>query len=819
MDQNNITPRLKTVLKNAKKESIKRGNTTVGIEHVTIAIIDADCGIASSVLKKTTIPFEKIKESIGKYIPKVEVKEDEVRVFDKVLEKVLVDAKEIAEKFKHTYIGTEHVLIAILCVEDGNVFKAFKDLSMDPVGIRTQLDDEMTSATSKPESLEKIPAGGAKKEEEKTNAGESFIKKYAIDLVEKASEGKLDPVIGREKEVARVIAILSRKKKNNPVLVGPAGVGKTSVVEGLALRIFEKRVPFQLLNKRVFALDMAQIVAGTMYRGQFEDRIKKILKEAKDNKDYILFIDELHTVVGAGSAEGTMDASNMFKPALARGELNCVGATTEEEHRRYIERDAALERRFQIVKTLQPSVEDTKLILKGAASSYESFHGVRYGDEVVEAIVTLSDRLIKDRNQPDKSFDILDEAGARVKLTLTEPYQNRKELEQKLASTRVEHGKAITANDTEAMTKLSQSIDEIEKNLVTAKAQEEKLVVKLSDVYAVVSGWTGVPVGDLGISEKNTLLNIEETLNGIVIGQEDAVMHVAKSVKKYRTPLRSLNRPIGSFMFCGPTGVGKTLLAKTITKKMFGSDEALLALDMSEYADSTAVTKLVGSSAGYVGYDDGAKLCKFVQRKPFSVILFDEIEKAHPDVIQVLLQIFEEGRLTDNHGKIVDFKNTIVILTSNVGTQAAKAMGFGSDEDVVNRTKNNVETELKRYFKPEFLNRLQVINFSPMTKDNALKVIELEIAELNKKLESEKITIQLTAAASNFILKNGFDEKFGARNIRRQIEIHIEDALTNDFLAEKFSKNSVIIFDVTGDKLTHLEVISRAVVVHGQKEP
>lgn len=803
----NITPRLKNVLKNAKKEAVKLENNYVGTEHVVIAIIDADRGLAVDVLKKTSIPLDKIKEAITKKLSEKKKQGDGIDAFNKELEQALIRAKSISEDFKHTYVGTEHVLIAVLEAANTEIFLILKSIGIDPEGVKNQLTEDLRAASAKPPAPDKVPAGGPKKVEEEKPIipGEPYIKRYAIDLTEKAAKGELDPVIGRETEVKRVIHILSRKKKNNPVLVGPAGVGKTSIAEGLALRIAEKKVPKQLLTKKVFALDMAQVVAGTVYRGQFEERIKKILKEAKENKDYIIFIDELHTVIGAGSAEGTMDASNMIKPALARGELNCLGATTEEEHRRYIEKDAALERRFQKVTVEAPDVKDTILILKGAAKSYESYHGVKYPMEVLEATVSLSNRFITDRNQPDKSFDILDEAGARVKLAFDGPSDNRKELEANLAAAHTKRGEAMEAKDLAKSKKLKDEIDKLEHQVAKARLTDEAehLTVKLEDVYEVVSQWTSIPVGDLGATDRKNLLAIDKTLGDIVVGQPEAIALVTKSLKKYRTPLRNPNRPMGSFMFCGGTGVGKSLLAKTIALKVFGSDKSLLELDMSEYMDSISASKLIGSAAGYVGYEDGSKLCKFVQRRPYAVILFDEIEKAHPDVIQILLQILEEGRLTDNHGKIVNFKNTIIILTSNLGSQAAKSMGFGTEKNLNDRAKDNVLNEIKKTFKPEFLNRLDVIVFNPLTLEQARTVVGLEISILNKKLAEAKVEVQLTKSATEFLLNNGFNQQYGARNVRKQVEIHVEDSLTDEFLSDQIPENSVIIFDVVNNKLTH----------------
>lgn len=804
----NITPRLDKVLKNAKKEAIKLGNDKVRLEHVVIAIIDADTNMASDVLKKSGVALEKIKETLQKKVTP-ETKSETVAslvVFDKELEKALIRAKEVSEKFEHKWVGTEHALIAIFESGDSTCNQAFKSLGLDPDGLKNVLMEELDAASKKKPSPDKVPAGGPKKtEDEKSSSTETFIGRYAVDLSAKAARGEIDPVIGRHEEVKRTIHILARKKKNNPVLVGPPGVGKTSIVEGLALRIHEKSVPVQLQEKRIFALDLGLLVAGTVYRGQFEERIKKILKEVKDNKDFIVFIDELHMVIGAGAAEGSMDASNMFKPALARGEFMCIGATTEEEYRRYIERDAALERRFQKVKVDEPNLKDTIEILKGAAKSYETFHGVTYADGVVEHAASVSTRYITDRHQPDKGFDLLDEAGSLVKLAFKGSSDTLRDLQIKLTEAHTKRGELMEARKLTEAKKVRDQIEKLEHQVNIQKTREmnEGLTVTVDHINSIVSQWTGIPVGDLNAAEKAKLVNIASDLSAVVVSQADAITTVSQPLKKYKTPLKDPKRPIGSFLFVGPTGVGKTLLAKTIAQKVFGSDKKMLELDMAEYADSTAVTKLVGSSAGYVGYEDGAKLLKHVQRNPYSVILFDEIEKAHPDVIQVLLAIMEEGRLTDNHGKAVDFRNTVIILTSNVGVEAAKSMGFGSTEEKTAKAKDNMLADIKKTFKPEFLNRLEVTFFNPLTKNDARKVVDLEIGNLNKRLAESKVTIERTDAVVDFIVNNGYNEKYGARNIRRQIEVHLENSLTDEFLSDKVPEKSVIMFDVVDGKLTH----------------
>jgi ATP-dependent Clp protease ATP-binding subunit ClpC len=802
----NITPRLKNVLKNARKEAVKIGNDYVGLEHVVLAIIEINSGLAAEVLKKTKIEVNTIKHSL---INAVTPKEKSTLSASslpssKELDECFIRARKVSDKFSHQYIGTEHFLISILEDAECTVVKVFKTLGINTDNLRTTLSDELGSKSVP--APQKVTAGGDKSEGESSGSSdEPYIKRYAIDLTERAAQGKLDPVVGRDKEVTRVIRILSRKKKNNPVLVGPAGVGKTSIVEGLALRIHEKKVPTQLLAKKVFALDFALMIAGTMYRGQFEERLKKIVTEVKNNPDFIVFCDELHTIIGAGSAEGTMDASNILKPALARGEFTCVGATTLEEYRKYIERDSALERRFQKVAVDEPNLKDTISILKGAAKSYEKFHGVTYDDDVIESIATLSNRFINGRYQPDKGFDVMDEAGAAVKLSGVRLSEDKEKLQKKMDEVVKKKIEANAANDFDEIQKLKVTQEALQFRLdkVASSEKQEGFTVKIADIEAVVSAWTGIPVSDLSAADKANLVNLDKELSNIVIAQTEPIKLVAKSLKKYKTPFRDPNRPIGSFLFLGPTGVGKTMLARTLALKTFGAKDSILELDMSEYSESIAVTKLIGASAGYVGYDESAKLCKYVQQKPYSVILFDEIERAHPSVRELLLQVLENGRLTDNVGKIVDFRNAIVIMTSNLGVEAAKAMGFGSAKDLNERAKDNIMEEVKKFFKPEFLNRLQSVVFNPLTKEDARKVVDLEIGILNKRLEESKVIIKITKEAGDYIIANGFNEKFGARNVRTQIESQIEDALTEDFLKGRIPEKSVITFDATSDKLTY----------------
>lgn len=802
----NLTPRLKDLLKKARKRASEIKNNYIGTEHAFLVWLEGtNFGTGIEHLKKTGVAFDKIREMILKAIlPEKDKEADITQVldFNAELANAIKEAKTIADNLNLGYTGIECFIIAILNDEESLVHKTLSSLSVTVTDVTKSLKDELTSP--KASEPTKVPSGPAAEDSSGRGEKDSMLRKFSIELVERASKGELDPVIGRTKEVARTIRILARKKKNNPVLVGPAGVGKTSVVEGLALRIFEKSVPPAIQDKRIFALDLGRLIAGTVYRGQFEERLKKIMEEVKANKNYIVFIDELHTVIGAGGAEGSMDASNMIKPALARGDFNCIGATTLDEYRKYIEKDSALERRFQSVDVEEPNAQDTLLILKGAAKSYEKYHGIKYGTGVLEAIVDLSTRFITDRNQPDKSFDIMDEIGAAVKLAAGQSAE-RRELEERL--TEVKKLKAQTIKDErfEEAGKLKEEEARLEFNINKAKESEKtkKTVAKLSDVYEVVANWTGIPVGEMNKTDKEKLLNLPTTLKEVVIGQDEAIDLVSKSVKKYKTPLKDTKRPIGGFLFVGPTGTGKSLLAETLAVKQFGTNKCYLELDMSEYSDSNAGTKLIGSPPGYVGYEEGGTLTKFVSQNPYSVILFDEIEKAHPQVRLLLLQILEKGTLTDNKGKVVSFKNTIIILTSNAAVNAAKSMGFATSSGTIANIKSNIEAELKAVFSPELVGRLEVVVFQKLNQDNSRKVVALEIGKLNTRLIPSKVRIEHTVEALDFILNRSSDSTFGARYVRHQVEHLIEDALTDDFLKENIPENSVIVFRAENNSLAY----------------
>lgn len=793
---NNITPRLEKVLTASQKVAFETKNKDIKPEHVFICLLHTT-GIGVEILKNTGVSFDVIQKSILEKINrKIEVKNEEI-LFSKELDEILSTSASLANELSHAYVGTEHVLICIL--EKSAIVK--KVLESSGVKIEELIKTIKEQISIKSEPLQKIPSGGQEQKEEKLAPGELYIKKFSVELTERAAKNELDPVIGREKEINRTLHILCRKKKNNPILVGPAGVGKTSIAEGIAIKISQKKVPADLRNKRIFSLDFAQMVSGTIYRGQFEERLKKIIFEVKNNPDFIVFIDEIHNVIGAGG--GSIDAAEMLKPALARGEFRCIGATTENEFRDF-EKDQALERRFQKVIVNEPSDSETLEILKGCIKSYETHHGVKYDEDALIGAISLSNRFIQDRYQPDKSMDVIDEAGAAVKLS----YNEQKDvsfLTSLLEATSKNKSEALSKGNFELSAELKKQEDSISFKIMKAKIEgsESSKIVKVTDVQKVISMWSGVPAEDLGISEKCNLLALSNLLKTTIVGQDDAINFICRSLQKYKTPFKDANRPIGGFLFCGGSGIGKTLLAKETAIKAFGSEKALLHLDMSEFSDSIAVSKLVGAPAGYIGYEDGAKLCRFVQKHPYSVILFDELEKAHEDVKQILLQILEDGKLTDNTGKEVNFKNTIIICTSNIISGNTKSLGFASGAASVEIVKQKVIEDVKHCFKSELLNRMQLVVFNQLTEADAKKIAEIEIEKLNKRLIPEEICIKYGQNVIDFLVKKGFSETFGGRNIRKQVEFYIEDKLTHDFLESKIVRGDTVVFSLIDDEISH----------------
>ncbi|OGC41175.1 hypothetical protein A2Y85_05055, partial [candidate division WOR-3 bacterium RBG_13_43_14] len=697
-------------------------------------------------------------------------------------------AMEEAKNFGHSYVGTEHLLLGIIQTQESLGAKILESMGMDYDTVKNEIIQLL-----KPEG---VMTGKTAKGKTRSSALDLFSR----DLTRLAEENELDPIIGRENEIERVIQVLSRRKKNNPVLIGEAGVGKTAIVEGLAQDIIADNVPDSLRNKRVVALDMASIVAGTKYRGQFEERLKAVINEVTKNKNIIIFIDELHTIVGAGAAEGAIDASNMLKPALARGELQCVGATTLEDYRRYIEKNGALERRFQPIVVNPPTVQETINILQGLRKKYEDHHLIKYTEESLAAAAHLSDRYITDRFLPDKAIDVIDEAGAKVKLSKIVKSQARIELEAKLSEIRLKKEKMVSDQNFEEAAALrdqqKQLVTEMNE-IATGPAQERPVVIE-EDIAFVVSRWTGIPVSKIEEKESNRLLRMEEELKTKIVGQDEAINAIAKAVRRSRAGVKDPKRPIGSFIFLGPTGVGKTELARRLSEFMFGDTNALISLDMSEYMEKFNVSRLIGAPPGYVGYEEGGQLTEKVKRKPYSVVLFDEIEKSHPDVFNILLQILEDGKLTDSYGRRVDFKNTIIIMTSNIGTAGIKrSEGLGFTKLTPDMTYDSMRLklleEVRKLFSPEFLNRVdELVVFRQLTKDHMKLIVDILIKEVEDRLSDKKMGLELDESSKDLLVEQGFDQEYGARPLKRTIRRLIEDPLSEEILKGNIKENKLI---------------------------
>ena len=806
---NNFTPRAQQVLALARKEADRFNHAYVGTEHLLLGLIKLGQGVAVNVLERMGLELEAVRQEVEKEVGSGPPQKSVGNIpYTPRVKKVLALANKEAKALNHSYVGTEHLLLGLLREGEGVAARVLKRLDVDIQRTRNEILAEIDPNFS-PDDMEddddeddEDMAGF--EDESPTNAENSeaegktktpALKAFGRDLTKLAKEGGLDPVIGRESEIERVIQILCRRTKNNPVLIGEAGVGKTAIVEGLAQEIVTGNVPELLRDKRVITLDLALMVAGTKYRGQFEERIKAVMDEIRKVKNVILFIDELHTIVGAGSAEGAMDASNIIKPALSRSELQCVGATTLNEFRKYIEKDSALERRFQQVKVDEPSVEDAILILKGLREKYETHHKAKYTPEAIEASVKLTSRYLTARYLPDKAIDVLDEAGARARIgTLTRP-PAIKEAELKIEEINREKVAAISAQDFEKAAALRDDEKHAKKNLEEtlkqwrASSEEKVVIVDDQDIMSVVSKWTGVPLQRMEQKETEKLLKMEDELKGRVIGQNEAVIAISKALRRSRADLKDPKRPIGSFLFLGPTGVGKTYLARNLAEFMFGDAEALIQIDMSEYMEKFTASRLIGSPPGYVGYEEGGQLSEAVRRRPYSVVLFDEVEKAHPDVMNLLLQILEDGTVTDSLGRKIDFRNTIIIMTSNVGASTIKrqtSLGFGAmnaDESDFEGMKEKILEESKRYFKPEFLNRLDdLVVFHMLEKVDLNQIVDLEVSKLVKRLKEKDIVMTLSPEARDLLAEKGFDPAYGARPMRRAVERFLEDPLAEALL-------------------------------------
>lgn len=797
----NFSDRLQDVIRLSREEALRLGHDYIGTEHLLLGIIREGQGVAVRILRNLDCDLMKLKKAI----------EDTVRTsggtltignipLTKQAEKVLKITQIESKIYKADVIGTEHLLLSLLRDEDNIATQILHQFNVTYDASRSELNAMLSTKNPKDVTGTATPAD---KKVERTKT--PVLDNFGRDLTKLAAEDKLDPVVGRDMEIERVAQILSRRKKNNPVLIGEPGVGKTAIAEGLALRIVQKKVPRILQEKRVVTLDLAGLVAGTKYRGQFEERMKALMNELEKAREVILFIDELHTIVGAGGASGSLDASNMFKPALSRGDIQCIGATTMDEYRKYIETDGALDRRFQKVMVEPPSYEETIQILENIKFKYEEHHHVRYSKDAIDSAVKLSNRYITDRHLPDKAIDVIDEAGSRVHMGNFEVPQDILDLEGDIEKVRLEKAQVVKKQDYEEAARLRdkernlQSDLEIAKNEWEAKTRDIVHDVSEEDIATVVAMMTGIPVNRVAQTESEKLLNMEEGLKKQIVGQDEAVSKLTKAIRRTRAGLKNPDRPIGSFIFLGPTGVGKTELSKALARYLFDSENALIRIDMSEYMEKFSLSRLVGAPPGYVGYEEGGQLTEKVRRRPYSVVLFDEIEKAHPDIFGILLQVLDDGMLTDSLGRKVDFKNTIIIMTSNVGARDIKnigSFGFGGEkaEDKHTNMKSTVEEAMRKLFNPEFLNRIdEAIVFRNLEKEDILKIIEIELEDLVKNIAEHKMDIVLDQSAKNFLVEKGFDQKYGARPLRRAIQKYVEDPLAEEILRGSFKESAKIL--------------------------
>ncbi|MDP7004978.1 MAG: ATP-dependent Clp protease ATP-binding subunit [Phycisphaerales bacterium] len=807
-----LTDRARKVMALANQEAQRFNHEYIGTEHILLGLVKEGSGVGANVLKHLEIDLRKVRLEVEKLVKSG----PDMVTMGKLpqtprAKKVIEYAIEEARSLNHNYVGTEHLLLGLLREQDGVAAQVLMNLGLKLEDVREEVLNLLGAGVGQIEELDdegmdspgETPSPSPRRGKSKTPALDSFGR----DLTELAKKDELDPVIGRHKEIERLVQILCRRTKNNPVLLGEAGVGKTAIIEGLAQRIINNDVPDLLHGRRVVVLDLAMMVAGTKYRGQFEERIKAVMNEVKRAKNILLFIDELHTLVGAGGAEGAIDASNVLKPALSRGEIQCIGATTFDEYRKYIEKDNALERRFQSIIVNPPSTEDTIEILKGLRERYEQHHRVKFTDSAIHAAVELSNRYISDRVQPDKSIDVIDEAGARVRLkSMTKP-PSMADLEEQLEMLKVKKDEAVKNADYETAASLRDEAEQLrtKKDDLQKEWREQmnEITSEVDDniIAEVVSSMTGVPLTRLEEAESQRLLQLEDELHKTVISQHDGITQIAKAIRKSRSGLKDPNRPMGSFLFLGPTGVGKTLLAKALAEFMFGDSDSLVYLDMSEYMEKHTVSRLVGAPPGYVGYEEGGQLTEKIRRKPYAVVLFDEVEKAHVDVFNMLLQIMEEGRLTDSFGRHVDFRNTVIILTSNIGSDLIKggqSFGFGKREETIDydNLKKQLLSETEKFFRPEFINRLDdVIVFKSLTKDDLYEIIDIELAKIVSRLESKGLTMELNQLAKDFLIDKGYNPDFGARPLRRALGSYIEDPLAESLLRGDYSSGDHL--DVT----------------------
>ncbi len=833
----NFSPRVKDVITYSKEEALRLGHDFIGTEHLMLGILRDGNGKAITILNNLSVDLDHLRRKVEVLSPPNPTADHSIekknlhltRQAERALKTTFLEAKV----FQSTSISTAHLLLCILRNENDPTTKLLNKLKIDYEIAKEQYLQMTPKDEDFMENLPKNESFNEDSGQDDSLKGDNFnnptnksskksktpvLDNFGRDLTELAEEGKLDPVVGREKEIERVSQILSRRKKNNPLLIGEPGVGKSAIAEGLALRIIQKKVSRILFNKRVVTLDLASLVAGTKYRGQFEERMKAVMNELEKNDDIILFIDEIHTIVGAGGATGSLDASNMFKPALARGEIQCIGATTLDEYRQYIEKDGALERRFQKVIVEPTSVPETITILNNIKNKYEDHHNVTYTPEAIEACVKLTDRYMSERFLPDKAIDALDEAGSRVHITNIDVPKQILDLERQLEEVRDLKNSVVKRQKYEEAAKLRDDEKKLEKELAIAQEQWEedsknnRVQVTEDNVADVVSMMTGIPVNRIAQTESNKLASLPELLQGKVIGQNDAVLKIARSIQRNRAGLKDPNRPIGSFIFLGSTGVGKTQLAKVLAKELFDSEDALVRIDMSEYMEKFAISRLIGAPPGYVGYEEGGQLTEKVRRKPYCVVLLDEIEKAHPDVFNMMLQVLDDGYLTDSLGRKIDFKNTIIIMTSNVGARQLKdfgqGVGFGTAAKVAqadDHSKGIIENALKKTFAPEFLNRIDdVIVFNALEKEDIDKIIEIELAKLYVRIADLGYKLKLSDKAKAFIADKGFDKQFGARPLKRAIQKYVEDTLAEEIITSKINSGDEIFMDIEdgSDELT-----------------
>ena len=808
----NFTPRAQQSLALAKKEAEHLGHNYIGTEHLLLGLLKLGQGLALKILTNVGIHIDDVYEAIEENVGPGSGEPVQGNIpFTPRVKKVLALAEKEARKMQHTYVGTEHLLLGLIKEGDGVAAQVIQSFDVDFDTIREEILKEL-DPNFKPE--EPVAAGADQSSSSSKKKKSPALKAYGKDLTEQAEKGELDPVIGRENEIERIVQILCRRSKNNPVLIGEAGVGKTAIAEGLAQEIASGNVPEILQKKRVIALDLTLMVAGTMYRGQFEERIKAVMDEIKKDGNVILFIDEVHMMVGAGSASGSMDASNIFKPALSRGELQIIGATTLGEYRKFIEKDAALERRFQQVKVEAPTIDQTIQILKGIRPKYEAHHKAKFLDESIIAAANLSERYLTNRFLPDKAIDLMDEAGSKARIDARILPPNVKDVEEEIETIYKKKSDAIAAQEFEKAAALRDEEKKAKKKLEIIHEQwikdkqEKQVVVGEEEIMKVLAKWTGIPLSRMEQSEAAKLLSMESDLSGKVIGQNEAVVAVSKSLRRSRADLKDPKRPIGSFLFLGPTGVGKTYLTQTLAEFMFGTKESIIQIDMSEYMEKFSVSRLIGPPPGYIGYEEGGQLTEAVRRKPYSVVLFDEIEKAHPDAMNILLQILEEGKLTDSLGRKIDFRNTIIILTSNVGAQMIKkqtSLGFGvrtEPSEDYESMKAKILEESKAAFKPELLNRLDdLIVFHALKKEDIIKIVDLETRKLLERLKSKNINLVLDDSAKDFLVEKGYDSAYGARPMRRAVEKYVEDPMAEEILRQTFKAEDKVIGKKDGDKI------------------